>query len=71
MGDTTSTPAEITGTPVVIPEEGEIEFPIEAETEMESAVGNSRMKITMTGIKINEPVEFKWMEIRRAGGGKK
>ena len=62
---------ETTRTPVTISEESEIEFPIEAETEMESAIGNSRMKITMAGIKVNEPVEFKWMEIKKRTGGDK
>ena len=40
---------------------------------MESGVGKSKMTMKMEGIKVNEPVEFKWMEVKRGGksGGKK
>ena len=58
---------------VEAPAENEIELVTEAETEMESGVGKSKMTMKMEGIKVNEPVDFKWMEVKRGGknGGKK
>ncbi len=42
----------------------DIEMPTEVETEMETISGKSKIKTRMRNIKVNEPVEFRWKEIK-------
>jgi hypothetical protein len=50
---------------VAVPQEQEIELVTEAETEMDTAMGNSKMMVKMDDIRVNEPVEFKWINITK------
>ncbi len=47
-----------------VPDEKEMEFVTESETELATPMGSSKMKVKMENLKINEPVEFKWVDVK-------